>query len=56
MNGMKIVDFEKYCKLCKYYELTESEDPCWDCLETPANYESHKPIKFVEAKDNSPKN
>lgn len=27
-----IVDFSKYCPKCKNKELSESDDPCWDCL------------------------
>lgn len=27
-----IVKFDKYCEKCKSKELSESEDPCWDCL------------------------
>lgn len=50
MNGeTKFVEFEKYCKTCKYSELSESEEPCWDCLENPVNVHSHKPINWEEA-------
>lgn len=44
----KIVEFEKYCPTCKYYELDENEDPCYECLAEPANIDSHKPIKYEE--------
>lgn len=27
------VDFEKYCKTCKYKDNKEWEDPCNECLE-----------------------
>lgn len=44
----KIVDFETYCKLCKHKDCLESEDPCFDCLDTPVNVYSRKPINFEE--------
>lgn len=46
---VKIVEFGKYCHKCKYSDLDESEDPCWDCLDEPVNVNSHKPVKFEEA-------
>lgn len=45
----KFVEFEKYCPLCKNSKLAESEDPCNECLTSPANIESHKPVNFEEA-------
>lgn len=48
MNEQKIVDFEEYCKRCKYYEKPEHEDPCWDCLDYPVNAWTHKPMRFEE--------
>lgn len=46
---MKFVDFEKYCKKCKYNNTAESDAPCWECLEQPVNYNSEKPIRFKES-------
>ena len=45
---MKLVDFT-YCKQCKYKDQSDQEPPCDDCLATPENQFSHKPIKFEEA-------
>lgn len=42
----KMVDFNKYCKDCKYYELNEAFDPCNDCLNNPVNTYSKKPVNF----------
>lgn len=42
----KIVEFEKYCLNCKHEALSESEDPCFECLANPVNAYSHKPVKF----------
>ena len=45
----KIVDYEGYCKKCKWYDKGENEDPCWDCLTNSVNYNTHKPTKYEEA-------
>ena len=45
----KVVEFDKFCEKCKYFEKKENEDPCWDCLCDGVNYNSHKPTKFEEA-------
>lgn len=42
----KIVEFEKYCKDCKHLTKNESEDPCYECLQTPSRLYSRKPINF----------
>lgn len=44
----KEVYFDKYCPKCKHYEKSESEDPCYECLEDGWNSDSHKPVKFEE--------
>lgn len=44
----KEVYFDKYCPKCKHYEKSESEDPCYECLEDGWNDDSHKPVKFEE--------
>ena len=48
MNDERIVDFEKYCKICKYEKLAEIEDPCDECLNNPSNIDSRKPISFQD--------
>lgn len=45
-----IVDFKKYCKICKHEHAKETEDPCNECLENPTNLYSQKPVKW-EAKE-----
>lgn len=42
------VYFEKYCSTCKHSDLDEVKDPCDECLSSPSNINSHKPIKWVE--------
>lgn len=46
MDEHKIVHFDIYCKTCKCLEKDEHEEPCDDCLLTPTNINSHKPIKY----------
>lgn len=47
MNEDHIVDFT-FCKTCKYEKLSESEDPCWGCLDNPINQDSRRPINYHE--------
>lgn len=42
------VNFEKYCKKCKYEKLKEKMDPCNECLDHGYNANSHKPVKWEE--------
>lgn len=47
----KIVWFDEYCKQCRYREYEEAQQPCYDCLNTPARTDgSHKPVNFKEKK------
>lgn len=45
-NIKKIVEFEKYCKTCRYSGKKEYEDPCNDCLDNPVNDYSKKPVNY----------
>lgn len=47
----KEVRFDTYCPLCKNYEKTEAEDPCFDCLNQGWNEDSHQPIYYEEAEE-----
>ena len=47
-NPFKEVDYFQYCHRCVHEEKTENEDPCWDCLTSPVNAHSRKPINFIE--------
>lgn len=40
------VYFCVYCRQCKYEKVPESEDPCFLCLDTPVNEDTHRPINF----------
>lgn len=45
---LKEVYFDVYCKKCAYSESKESDDPCDECLTTPMNEYSHKPVMYKE--------
>ena len=49
----KIVQFDKYCKLCTHKDLPEEEDPCYYCLCYDTNTNSHKPVYYEENKYHS---
>lgn len=50
MDGdYKEVYFDKYCKSCKHTKKKDHEEPCDECLDTPINLNSHKPVNW-EAK------
>ena len=42
----KLVDYERYCKRCKFSGIVEEDDPCHDCLNEPVNSNSEKPLYF----------
>ncbi len=48
----KQVNFEM-CKTCKHWEKSESEDPCWDCLDEFTNEDSNTPVYYIPADDKS---
>jgi hypothetical protein len=51
MNNEKIVEFNGWCQKCKYWEKSEAEDPCFECLENPVNVDSRRPVKYEEAEE-----
>lgn len=48
MEELKEADFEKYCKICKYFNLNEYQEPCAFCLYEPGLEGTHKPQQFQE--------
>lgn len=44
----KEVYFNQYCESCKYSNVSEKDEPCNECVETPVNLYSHKPVKYEE--------
>lgn len=47
-STIKIVDFNEYCKKCKYKNLDEFMDPCNECLNNPVNINSKRPINYKD--------
>ena len=43
----KIVDFE-WCKKCEHYNVVDWDDPCDECLNSPTNEDSHRPVYFKD--------
>lgn len=48
VNQYKEVDFSQYCKTCEFERVPEDGNPCDECLESPVNLYSHKPVKWKE--------
>lgn len=46
----RIVEFNKYCDTCKYAKTEEKDEPCFECLASPTNVYTNKPVKYVEDK------
>lgn len=53
-GNFKIVDYSEDaqygCHNCKYRELAMTEEPCETCVTECVNIDSHKPVKWEEAK------
>lgn len=47
-DAYKEVEYDKWCKNCRYEQLEETDDPCYDCMGEPVNLYSHKPVKWEE--------
>lgn len=46
-SDMKEVDFT-YCRKCRHWIKPEDEEPCHECLGTPMNAYSRKPVRYEE--------
>ena len=46
----KEVNYNKYCRTCKYRSTKETDDPCNECLTQGWNVDSRKPIRYEEVK------
>ncbi len=42
----KEVYFHIYCPMCVEKDTPEAEEPCFSCLESEVNEQSHIPVKF----------
>ena len=45
---MKLVEFNVWCRKCKYYTVDAHEPPCDDCLGVPARPNSTRPELYEE--------
>lgn len=45
-DNLVMVNFEKYCRTCKYEKLDEFVNPCNECLEIPVNEATDKPYMW----------
>lgn len=48
MDNFKEIYFSEYCSTCEHKDVSETEEPCNECLTTPARQESHKPEQYKE--------
>lgn len=48
VGNAKFVDFEKYCKTCKYEKKKDTDNPCNECLDTCAREGTDKPERWRE--------
>lgn len=42
------VNYAKYCKECKYEDISEVKDPCDECLGESMRINTEKPVNFKE--------
>jgi methionyl-tRNA synthetase len=51
-NREKEVFFDKYCGMCIYRDMVDEKgyqcEQCEECLASPYNIDSHKPINYRE--------
>ncbi len=47
----KEVRYDLYCHTCKYKDVDQADDPCDECLSTPMNDGSVKPVNYEKARD-----
>ena len=48
--NMKEVEFNEYCKKCKYDATDETDNPCNECLIYGMRENTKKPLYFEEKK------
>lgn len=52
VSDNKEVFFFQYCETCKHKELSDTEEPCFTCLDKPVNIFSHRPTCYEEEQKN----
>lgn len=51
IEHQKIVVFDDFCQKCKHWKTEETENPCDECLESPLNWASNRPVLFEDNGD-----
>ena len=49
-NEFKEVRFDLYCNRCAHEKTYSGDDPCDECLATPKNKYSIRPVNFKDRK------
>ena len=49
----KEVYYDEWCTKCKNWPVSDGDEPCNECLATPFNLNSHKPVRFKDGSDES---
>ena len=47
-NKTKEVYFSGYCQSCEHKSVSESDEPCNECLAQGYNLNSHRPVYYKE--------
>ena len=47
----KEVRYDLYCRTCKHKDTDQADDPCDECLLSPMNEGSVKPVNYEKARD-----
>lgn len=50
-SGLREVNYEKYCGICKNWDCPECMDPCFECLDHPLNYYTDRPVNYEGRSD-----
>ena len=51
----KEVRYDLYCRTCKHKDTPQADDPCDECLSTPMNDGSVKPVNYMEGERSEPR-
>lgn len=47
-ENWKEVYFHEYCSKCKHKDVSETKNPCNECLTEGVRLNTHKPLNFEE--------
>ena len=49
-DNTRIIEFEKWCYKCEFKDVPDDKEPCDICQTKCARLNTHKPLKYKEAK------